>query len=289
MVAQGAVINRNETKPGCQSKCGDITIPYPFGVGRNCSIDAWADINCNTTFNPPKAFIGNLEVVQFSQAEVRIKNFVATTCYNQSGALVQQIPSSINLLETPYTFSSTRNKVTVLGCDTLVLTTGGEGLNYSSGCISLCDTRDNVMEGTCSGIGCCETSIPKGLKEFTAVVASVYNHSRVWSFDPCGAAFLAEQGTYTFKVSDFSNMTSLADIPMEVMTALAQGILTVMGGKMAVVAPKNIKNCLSKESMSLDYEEVGLYAIPSGSYNEGGSGQYSLEKEMVWPMLNVLR
>ncbi|PIA65109.1 hypothetical protein AQUCO_00100535v1 [Aquilegia coerulea] len=44
-------------KPGCQSQCRDITIPYPFGIGPNCSIDAWADINCNTTFNPPKAFI----------------------------------------------------------------------------------------------------------------------------------------------------------------------------------------------------------------------------------------
>ncbi|KAI3938717.1 hypothetical protein MKW92_047724, partial [Papaver armeniacum] len=27
-----------QAKPGCQSKCGNITIPYPFGIG-DCSYD----------------------------------------------------------------------------------------------------------------------------------------------------------------------------------------------------------------------------------------------------------
>ncbi|PIA65111.1 hypothetical protein AQUCO_00100537v1 [Aquilegia coerulea] len=36
----------------------------------------------------------------------------------------------------------------------------------------------------------------------------------VWSFDPCGAAFLGEQDKYTFRASDFYNATSLVDIPI---------------------------------------------------------------------------
>ncbi|TYI82937.1 hypothetical protein E1A91_D05G256300v1 [Gossypium mustelinum] len=27
-----------EAKPGCQSNCGNISIPYPFGTGYGCNI-----------------------------------------------------------------------------------------------------------------------------------------------------------------------------------------------------------------------------------------------------------
>ncbi|PIA65119.1 hypothetical protein AQUCO_00100545v1 [Aquilegia coerulea] len=207
-------INGTEILPGCQPKCGNVTVPYPFGIGAKCSIDTWANINCNTTFNPPKPFIGDYEVVQFSQTEVRIKNFVAVSCYNQSGNLTDQVFASMSLVGTPYTFSSTKNIVTVLGCDTMVLTRGSNTLNYSSGCISICDTKENVIDGTCSGIGCCETSIPKGLQEFYALVGTIYYHTKVWSFDSCGYAFLGEQNMYSFKVSDFTNSSHLTDIPL---------------------------------------------------------------------------
>ncbi|KAI3857515.1 hypothetical protein MKW92_011513, partial [Papaver armeniacum] len=51
-----------QAKPGCQSKCGNITIPYPFGIG-DCSYDEddagkLYYIVCNATYDPPKAFIG---------------------------------------------------------------------------------------------------------------------------------------------------------------------------------------------------------------------------------------
>ncbi|KAK2993032.1 hypothetical protein RJ640_001595 [Escallonia rubra] len=53
------------TKPGCQQSCGNLTVPNPFGVGIGsvCSIDPWFDINCNTSFSPPKPFlnVGNMK------------------------------------------------------------------------------------------------------------------------------------------------------------------------------------------------------------------------------------
>ncbi|PIA33061.1 hypothetical protein AQUCO_04200069v1 [Aquilegia coerulea] len=202
--------------PGCQAKCGNIDIPHPFGIGRDCSYAPLFSVNCDTTFNPPKAFIGDLEVVHISQWEVRIKNVIGTNCYDQSGALTTQIPSYISLTGTPYTFSSTQNKVTILGCDAvgLIGSTGLQGLSYSGGCVSVCDRIENVIDGSCSGDGCCQTSIPKGLKVFNATVGTLNNSSRIRSFDPCNFAFLGDQDMYRFKVSDLSITSSLDDIPV---------------------------------------------------------------------------
>ncbi|KAF5207575.1 Wall-associated receptor kinase, partial [Thalictrum thalictroides] len=135
MIASATAINGNQTKPGCELYCGNITVPYPFGMGKECSIDEWANINCSiTAFDPPKPFIGDFEVVQFLETEVRIKNLVATSCYNASG-LINGSTSSIDLRETPYRFSSTKNKFTVLGCNINGLATSvRQTVNYSSGC-----------------------------------------------------------------------------------------------------------------------------------------------------------
>ncbi|KAF5179440.1 Wall-associated receptor kinase, partial [Thalictrum thalictroides] len=84
-----------------------------------------------------------------------------------------------------------------------------------SGCISVCEERENLMNNSCLGIGCCQTSIPKRLKEFYVTLGSLNNYTNVWSFDPCGVAFLGEQDMYTFKPSDFFNIrSSLLDIPI---------------------------------------------------------------------------
>ncbi|KAL0288592.1 UNVERIFIED_CONTAM: hypothetical protein Sangu_2652000 [Sesamum angustifolium] len=71
------------SKPGCLSKCGDLTVPYPFGIGikANCSINPFFDINCNSSFNPPKAFLGNHEVLGISETKILIRNKLASVCY----------------------------------------------------------------------------------------------------------------------------------------------------------------------------------------------------------------
>ncbi|KAK4483790.1 hypothetical protein RD792_010994 [Penstemon davidsonii] len=66
------------TKPNCQSKCGNLTVPYPFGIGigTSCSISPWFDVNCNTSFNPPKPFIStiNIEILEIKDNTLLTKN-----------------------------------------------------------------------------------------------------------------------------------------------------------------------------------------------------------------------
>ncbi|CAA3024223.1 Serine threonine kinase [Olea europaea subsp. europaea] len=197
-------------KPGCQSNCGDLTVTYPFGIGigTNCSISPWYDIKCNTTFNPPKPFLAttNLEIIDISDEEIRIKNWVAARCYTETGNLTRQNPMSINLTVTPYSFSE-KNKFTVVGCDDLAVIIGFSGRNFTSGCLSVCSDTEDMNDGFCTGIGCCQTPIPKGLKTFASAVGSLNNHTRVWPFNPCGYAFVGDQDVFQFRTSDLTNQS----------------------------------------------------------------------------------
>ncbi|KAK2993022.1 hypothetical protein RJ640_001585, partial [Escallonia rubra] len=197
-------------------------VPYPFGIGSGCSLDPWFDITCNHTFNPPKPFITTsiIEVTEISDTQVRIKNFVASNCFNQTGGLTGGFTAGIELPETYYTFSDA-NKFMVIGCDDLALISNEIGRKFKSGCVSVCANASDILDdGLCSGIGCCETSIPKGLQSFSAdldIVTS--NLMKVKSFDRCGYAFLGEQERFRFGGAsdisdpDFMNRTQ-ATVPV---------------------------------------------------------------------------
>ncbi|CAM0875486.1 unnamed protein product [Alopecurus aequalis] len=44
-------------RPGCREKCGNISIPYPFGIGPGCFIASQFEVLCNDTGSPPRAFL----------------------------------------------------------------------------------------------------------------------------------------------------------------------------------------------------------------------------------------
>ncbi|XP_057975615.1 wall-associated receptor kinase 2-like [Malania oleifera] len=213
-VAPAAEAGLNYSKPGCQSKCGNLTVPYPFGIGDGCYLSDSYAINCNASYDPPRPFLGagNLEVVEITAVHVRIKNWVAYNCYARTGALISTAPAWIRLAHPPFTFSDTANMFTVIGCDTLALIQGSEGLTYTSGCVSLCNDSGAVPNGSCGGIGCCQTAVPRGLRRFKTAIGNLNNHTRTWQFNPCSYAFLVEQERYSFEVSDLSDPGFLSRI-----------------------------------------------------------------------------
>ncbi|GFZ02196.1 wall-associated kinase family protein [Actinidia rufa] len=172
-------------KPGCPQKCGNLTVPYPFGIGigSGCSIGPWFDINC--TSNPPAAYIStsNLDIVDISDTHIWIKNFVASRCYAQSGLTTQDNYAWIRFDDSfPFTFSDTLNKFTVIGCDDFALISGSVGRNFTSGCVSLCSKREDVLDGV------------------------LYRYRVLPNIDPESYAFVGAQDIFTFRgASDFSD------------------------------------------------------------------------------------
>ncbi|KAJ8461171.1 hypothetical protein OPV22_034097 [Ensete ventricosum] len=189
---------------GCPSKCGEVDIPYPFGIGTDCSMEGF-DITCNDTTDPPKPFIGetNIEILDLSLVdhELSVHIYMVGQCNEQSGNY------SSTSLDLPFLFSATSNKFTVVGCSTLAYVVGQNvrGSTYASGCVSYCDDAGGVSEGPgCDGMGCCQTSIPKSLINFTAYFSDSLNNSQVATFSPCSYAFVADQAWFRFNKSTLS-------------------------------------------------------------------------------------
>ncbi|KAK1411288.1 hypothetical protein QVD17_37835 [Tagetes erecta] len=202
MAVEGHVTRNNTAKPGCLSQCGNVTVPYPFGIGTDCFLDYSFNLTCNNSYEPPKLFVGGLQIYSISDSELRVFTTISYRCYNQSGVVDEDV--GWTNLEGFYTFS-VKNKFTVLGCDDLALISGTNGANFASGCFGLCNKARDVPSGDCSGIGCCQTSVPKGLSYYNATLGSIKNHSEVLPFNECGYGFLVEEGSYEFGgVNDLS-------------------------------------------------------------------------------------
>ncbi|KAH7843485.1 hypothetical protein Vadar_017159 [Vaccinium darrowii] len=170
------------TNGSCSLTCGNLSVPYPFGigVGLGCSIDPRFDINCSHSFDPPKAFIttSNVEVLNISQNQVKVRNSVASACYDNNGNETTSSPGWVTLGDLggfPYTFSDMANKFTVVGCDDLALISGTFGNKaLLSGCMSICFDRSDVGDRS----GYYQTDIPKGLTDYNISLGSVFNHTR---------------------------------------------------------------------------------------------------------------
>ncbi|XP_047306507.1 putative wall-associated receptor kinase-like 16 [Impatiens glandulifera] len=200
-----------QNQPGCLDRCGNISIPYPFGVSKGCFIGSSFLVKCNKTTN--KLFLGNIEILDISiLGELRILSWIGRDCYKNKISIDRQNP---RLRVRKFYVSSLKNKFVAFGCDThaVITTSSNTGQRHdATGCMSLCNNISDITDGICSGIGCCEASIPKRVKTFNIQVRSYNNHSSVESFNPCSYGFVAEQGTYTFSSNVLGNSFALTNV-----------------------------------------------------------------------------
>ncbi|KAM1429816.1 hypothetical protein ACFX2I_045966 [Malus domestica] len=71
---------------GCETHCGDVSIPYPFGIGpsSNCYLYDWFEIDCNNSTSGPKLLLKNtkIEVLDISvEGTLRVKECVNNVWY----------------------------------------------------------------------------------------------------------------------------------------------------------------------------------------------------------------
>lgn len=191
----------------CRRECGNVTVPFPFGIGDDkCFKNPRFNLTCNDTASPPVLYYSNIPVLKISvENATAIVNLTMTyVCYNQSGRSLEN-ERIYNLTDSPFTFSATQNKFIGIGCDTLAIMDGSKGEPYASGCMSLCNSPVNMTaEGSCSGIECCQTPIPKYVELLQISLDSFNNHSDILEFNPCSFAFLADLNWFDFSKINLS-------------------------------------------------------------------------------------
>ncbi|KAJ4783780.1 Wall-associated kinase family protein [Rhynchospora pubera] len=186
--------------PGCPDSCGGVAIPYPFGIGLDCSMSEAFNVTCDATLNgkpTPYMTVRGLQILNISipSGQARVNNLISYQCCNITTMKVEAFNKFVILEGTPYRFNHEKNKFVVIGCDiaaTVFFWSGEDRVSEeAAGCISYCGRLEYLINGSCSGLGCCETSLPKGINGINVQFDESYN-SWLYYFNHCGYAFLTE-------------------------------------------------------------------------------------------------
>ncbi|XP_021802854.1 wall-associated receptor kinase-like 3 [Prunus avium] len=185
-------------KYGCQEHCGDVLIPYPFGIGHTgCYLDDWFEIECNqsskTTSSAPdyKPFLkrAQLEVLNISIGGTLQVNSPVTFFCNGNGS-----SEMANLTGSPFVYSQDKNRFTAVSCGFLAVMESAEFV--VGGCRSVCDNQNS---NSCDiGINCCQTTIPPCL---TMMGASILYQGETRKADCDDYAFLVDKDWFESEIS----------------------------------------------------------------------------------------
>ncbi|KAD7478353.1 hypothetical protein E3N88_01489 [Mikania micrantha] len=151
-------------KPGCNDTCGNVKIPYPFGIGATCSINSWYIIDCKSS--TPYLPALNLEVlkVNLDNQTVVVSTRTPKIYDCQNPVQNNSRAMSIDLSMSPFLFCKYHNIFVFDGCGNAAMMGDGRVL---TGCSTFC-LNDTISKrrNNCFGFSCCQTTIPHYLKSY---------------------------------------------------------------------------------------------------------------------------
>ncbi|KAJ4846999.1 hypothetical protein Tsubulata_017721 [Turnera subulata] len=191
-------------KPNCQDHCGDISIPFPFGMGHNCYMNKWFEVVCNTSSNPHKAVLSGIDMelleISLDDSRVRVNGPIqSSNCSNRRRT--NNNSAIISLTGSPYSFSSF-NMFTAIGCDTSALL--NQVMPQITGCTTTCSANGSSSKA-CSGNNCCQTTIPTSIQVFNA---SLEGDSG------CKLGFIVEQSWFRHNITSPWEVQHMLTVPV---------------------------------------------------------------------------
>nr|CAB3482907.1 unnamed protein product [Digitaria exilis] len=205
----------------CTTICGDVIVPYPFGITAGCYLPSY-NLTCDTRHTPPRLFLGNgvLQVVGISleNSTVRVVGpnipmdpYTANGTWGGHGWGLSD--------DGPYFLSEEYNELVLVGCqlsaelsvildwDYQVINTCGsfcgEGINFNKECQAPAKKQSRRCQ-RCSGIGCCQVPVSIGRSSYKVRLQSLMTPGAV---NMPNSVFISEEGWFQ-EPYDHSNMTS---------------------------------------------------------------------------------
>lgn len=218
-----AVAATNLPSPGCISKCGEISIPFPFGVSAGCYRKGFK-LTCNETYNPPKLFMDNTRAEVLDISLHHGKLYVDNGIISLTGGDGYSMTWGIPLDDSIFTVSPFWNNFVIMGCGFEFRVSLPDSQNMVVRCTSTClGGRPAVaIDGVCSGVGCCQASMPGAGNMYSIKLAS-YPYTAVEDVTIPGRPFNA---TLVMVENEWWNTDSHS---MLVQKGVSDGLITPTG------------------------------------------------------------
>ncbi|KAL7219489.1 hypothetical protein ACSBR2_012525 [Camellia fascicularis] len=113
------------TQDGCPIWCGNVGIPFPFGIGVNCSLNEWYSIECRNSNRSSDYYIEDtpyLTKISLEVLDISLRGgyvLVNHSVISPNCSVINNGSSSVDLTDSPFQFSAYYNFFVAVGagCD----------------------------------------------------------------------------------------------------------------------------------------------------------------------------